>query len=108
MSDTTWSNDDSFYYPNLSPTIAFASTSSPGRKQFVVEDLGDDFVAVEEPADVLQNLIQNRDNDINSNTSKQRKAKSAHLLKKELENQGKVASREFLIKVKSVAKDTLG
>ena len=55
-------------------------------------------VATEEPADIVQNLIM-PDNDINSDTTKQRKAKSASLLKKELETQGKTASREFLIKV---------
>ena len=52
-----------------------------------------------EPAQDSQKLIVSRDNDIRNDTLKQRRSKSAGLLKKELEAQGKAASRDFLIKV---------
>ena len=53
-----------------------------------------------EPAEDSQKLITSLDNDIRNDALKQRRAKSASLLKKELDTQGKVASREFLVKVR--------
>ncbi|CAH1794732.1 unnamed protein product [Owenia fusiformis] len=55
--------------------------------------------AVEEPSEESQRLIQTADNDIAGDMLKQKRSRSADLLKKELEKHGKSASREFLSKV---------
>ncbi len=55
---------------------------------------------MEEAVDDSQKLIMNLDNDMWSDTLKQKKTRSANLLKKELAIQGKTGSREFLIKVR--------
>ncbi|XP_013398348.1 zinc finger ZZ-type and EF-hand domain-containing protein 1-like [Lingula anatina] len=55
--------------------------------------------ATEEPSEDAQKLIKSTDNDTEVDVLKQRRSKSASLLKKELEVQGKTGSREYLKKV---------
>lgn len=55
--------------------------------------------ATEETAVDTQKLIQCPDNDVQDEILKQRRTKSADLLKKELEKHGKAGTREYLAKV---------
>ena len=59
--------------------------------------------AVEEPAgsDDSSNLMDSCDDDVTVTKLRTRRAKSASLLKREQDAQGKVASRKFLAKVRS-------
>ena len=66
----------------------------------VVNDKPNDCVdvATPEPCEAPQRLISKTEGSL-GNSIKQRKTKSANLLKKELDAQGKAASRDFLVKV---------
>ncbi|XP_052765956.1 zinc finger ZZ-type and EF-hand domain-containing protein 1-like isoform X1 [Mya arenaria] len=55
--------------------------------------------ATEETAVDTQRLIHCPDNDVQDEVMKQRRTKSADLLKKELEKHGRTGSREYLVKV---------
>ena len=55
--------------------------------------------ATAEPCEASQKLILSADNSAWSEGIKLRKSKSATLLRKELDAQGKAASRDFLVKV---------
>ncbi|KAL3875978.1 hypothetical protein ACJMK2_033871 [Sinanodonta woodiana] len=55
--------------------------------------------ATEETAVDTQRLIQNPENNVQDEIIKQRRSKSAELLKKELEKHGKTGTREYLCKV---------
>jgi len=51
--------------------------------------------------DSQRGLIRCPDNDVEDEVAKQRRTKSADLLKKELEKHGRSGSREYLAKVRS-------
>ena len=55
--------------------------------------------ATEETAVDTQRLIQCPDNDVQDEIIKERRTKSADLLKKELQKHGKSGTREYLAKV---------
>ncbi|XP_064626439.1 zinc finger ZZ-type and EF-hand domain-containing protein 1-like isoform X2 [Lineus longissimus] len=55
--------------------------------------------AVEEPCEKSQNLVATPDNDVKKDVEKKRKQKSADLLKKAFEAQGKSSNRDYLMKV---------
>ncbi|ELT88491.1 hypothetical protein CAPTEDRAFT_156305 [Capitella teleta] len=55
--------------------------------------------AVLEPSDDSQTLISSVNSDLRSSNVRHRKSKSAHLLKRELEAQGRTGSRDYLQKV---------
>ena len=61
-------------------------------------------VAAEEPSEDTQKLITTADNNIKKDTSRQRKLRSATLLKKEQETPGKSGSRKLLAKVIIICK----
>lgn len=67
--------------------------SPPERTDRVID------VAVEEQTQVTQKLITCTDNDVVNDALKQRKNKSAVLLRRELEKRGKTGSRYFLLTV---------
>ena len=58
--------------------------------------------ATEETAVDTQRLIQCPDNDVQDEIIKERRTKSADLLKKELQKHGKSGTREYLAKVSGV------
>ena len=59
-------------------------------------------MAVEEQTQVTQKLITCTDNDVVNDALKQRKNKSAVLLRRELEKRGKTGSRYFLLTVRQL------
>lgn len=63
--------------------------------------------ASEETAVDSQRLIQCPDNDVQDEIIKERRTKSADLLKKELQKHGKSGTRDYLAKVRELWKDSV-